>query len=93
MKYNEIIFLEADGSYTNVHLAKSKFLSTKSIGDYEELLDGYSFYRTHHSFIVNTTHMDRFIQGRSGVLIMKTGHNIPVSQRKIKEFNYLFNIN
>lgn len=86
---NDIIFLEAEGSYTNVHLRSSKIVSTKSIGEYELLLAKNSFYRTHHSFIVNIAHIEKFNKGRSGILVMKTGHMIPVSQRKMKEFSDL----
>lgn len=92
VKYKDIVFMEADGSYTNIYLAGSKVLSTKSIGEYEHLLEGYSFFRTHHSFIVNTSQVEKFNLGRSGTLIMKTGHSIPVSQRKMKEFTEKFNI-
>lgn len=86
INYEDIIFLEAEGSYTNIHLTDTKVLSTKNIGEYETLLENYSFYRTHHSFIVNTAHIEKFDKGRSGTLVMNTGHIIPVSQRKMKEF-------
>lgn len=84
--YDDILFLEAEGAYTYIHLHNSKVLSAKNIGEYEIQLEKHSFFRTHHSFIVNITHIAKFDKGRSGTITMKTGQNIPVSQRKIKEF-------
>ena len=84
--FEEIVFLEADGAYTYIHSAGAHVLSTKNIGEYEVLLPSH-FFRCHHSFIININFIKRFEKGRSGLLIMKNGHKIPVSQRKMKEFS------
>lgn len=86
INYEDIVFLEAEDSYTSIYLRDSKILSTKNIGEYEAMLMDHSFFRTHHSFIVNMAQIEKFNKGRSGILFMKTGHTIPVSQRKMKEF-------
>lgn len=84
--YDDILFLEAEGAYTYIHLHNSKILSAKNIGEYELQLDKNSFFRTHHSFIVNVLHIAKFDKGRSGTITVITGQTIPVSQRKLKEF-------
>ncbi len=86
IEFDEIVFLEADGAYTYIHSPGAHVLSTKNIGEYELLLPPY-FFRCHHSFIININYIKRFEKGRSGLLIMKNGHKIPVSQRKMKEFS------
>lgn len=86
IEFQNIIFLEAEGAYTNIYHKTGKTLSTKNIGEYEEILSDKMFYRTHHSFIVNLNNIKKFEKGRSGILILDSEHQIPVSQRKMKEF-------
>lgn len=86
IEFENISFLEAEGAYTNIYHKAGKTLSTKNIGEYEVILSGNMFYRTHHSFIVNLKNIKKFEKGRSGILVLDTEHKIPVSQRKMKEF-------
>ncbi|MCD6068613.1 MAG: two component transcriptional regulator, LytTR family [Bacteroidetes bacterium] len=83
---NDILYFEADGTYTNVVCEHKKMLSSKNIGEYEKQLDKAIFFRTHHSYIINCKKIKKFEKGRSGRLIMSNGNEIPVSQRRIKEF-------
>lgn len=86
IKFDTIVFLEADGAYTTIHTQENSIVSTKNIGEYEAILPA-MFYRCHHSFIININQIKRFTKGRSGVLIMNNGHHVAVSQRKMKEFS------
>lgn len=86
IKFDAIVFLEADGAYTTIHTQESQVVSTKNIGEYESLLPA-AFYRCHHSFIINLNQIKKFTKGRSGVLIMNNDHHVAVSQRKMKEFS------
>ncbi len=88
INFEDIIFLEADGSYTKINLIDNHILSTKNIGEYELLLPPY-FYRCHHSFVINLNQIKKFEKGRSGLLEMNSGYKVPVSQRKMKEFSEL----
>ena len=88
INFTDIIFLEADGSYTNIHMKEGKILSAKNIGEYELLLPSF-FYRCHHSFVVNLNEIKKFEKGRSGLLEMNHGFKVPVSQRKMKELSGL----
>jgi len=86
IKFDNIVFLEADGAYTTIHTQEGYVVSTKNIGEYESLLPPV-FYRCHHSFIININQIKKFTKGRSGVLIMNNDHHVAVSQRKMKEFS------
>jgi two-component system LytT family response regulator len=88
INFNDIVFLEADGSYTKINLIDTNILSTKNLGEYELLLPPY-FYRCHHSFMINLNQIKKFEKGRSGLLEMNCGYKVPVSQRKMKEFSEL----
>lgn len=80
---NEIIYIEADGSYSTFHLTRDrKIVVSKILKEYEEILDKEQFARTHQSFLVNLFEIERFDKTDGGFLVMKNGAHVPVSQRK-----------
>jgi two-component system LytT family response regulator len=87
---NDIISLEADGKYTKIVTQSGlKSLSTKNIGEFEELLNN-QFFRTHKSWIVNLDHVKKFLKTESKVLLSNET-TAEVSSRKKDEFIRLFN--
>ena len=93
IQLNEIVFLEADRSYTHVYTKTQEIISSKSIGDFFETLPQNQFFRTHHSFVVNLSHIKSIKKNRGGMILMNSGHHIPISQRKLKTFLDLFEKN
>ncbi len=88
---NDIISLEADGKYTKIVTQSGlKSLSTKNIGEFEELLNSDLFFRTHKSWIVNLNHVKKFLKTESQVLLSNET-SADVSSRKKDEFLKLFN--
>jgi len=87
---SDIIYLESDGAYTSVVTASDRFVSSKNLGYYEKVLNAAQFIRSHHSFIVNIVYIQAFQKGRSGLLILKNGDEIPVSQRRMNDFKEYF---
>jgi two-component system, LytTR family, response regulator len=80
---NEIIHLEADGNYTKFYLVNTKtILVSKTLKEYEELLDKDYFVRIHQSHIVNMVYASRFDKRNGGFLILKDNTSLPVSTRK-----------
>lgn len=49
---NEIMYLEGDKNYTWIHTKDNKYLSAKTMKEYEDVLDPEKFYRVHQSYIV-----------------------------------------
>lgn len=87
IQVNDILYCEAEGSYTKFYLVNSEpVLVSRNLRSYEELLAPAGFIRTHHSCLVNPSKIKIFDRKTdSGILILQSGHTIPVSQRK-KEF-------
>jgi len=86
--YKEIIYLQADNSYTTFFLKDGKkVVSTKSIKEYEELLPDASFMRTHQSYMVNKLYVYRYYPKES-IIHLKDGTQIPVSTRKREMVQY-----
>lgn len=83
----DILFCEATGSYTTLHLkSNDKLVTSKTLKDFEELLEAHSFYRTHHSYIINLNEIKRYIKGDGGSVLMSNAAELPVSKRKKDEF-------
>jgi len=88
---DSIIFCEADGAYTRFYLTDfRKIMVSKSIGEYEALINDPDFIRTHQSYLVNMKHVTCFDKGLSPSLITLHEHVIPVStRRKDQVISYL----
>ncbi|MEM1259683.1 MAG: LytTR family DNA-binding domain-containing protein [Bacteroidota bacterium] len=71
-----ILFVEALGNYTKVHLKDGMIISHEKISGLEILLPKDAFLRVHKSFIVSTEKIER-IQGNR---IYLKGHKIPIGQ-------------
>jgi two-component system, LytTR family, response regulator len=82
----DITRCESDGSYTMVHLKDRKLMMSKKLKDFEELLSGLSFYRTHRSHLINLNFVDRYEKRNGGYIIMKDDSSIPLSAVKKDEF-------
>ena len=88
---NEIMRCEADGGYTTFYLNDGrKIIVSKNLKEYDELLSGMNFYRTHHSHLVNINFVKSYHKREGGYLIMKNGNSVPVSIRKKDDLIRLF---
>ncbi len=83
----EIIYLEASDNYSNIYLSTNqKFLVSRTLKDFEELLPEDTFIRIHNSTIVNKYYVDRYIRGEGGQVVMRNGNVLDVSKRKKSDF-------
>jgi len=83
----DIIYLEANDNYSNIYLSTNqKFLVSRTLKDFEELLPSDIFIRIHHSSIVNKFFVDKYIRGDGGQVVMRNGNVLDVSKRKKSEF-------
>lgn len=87
IRLNDILYCEAQGSYTKFYLTNAEpIFVSRNLRSYEELLAPAGFIRTHHSCLVNPSKIKIYDRKTdSGTLILEGGHSIPVSQRK-KDF-------
>ncbi len=86
VKTKDIIRCESDGAYTTFHLLnKEKIVISKTIKEYDDLLNPFGFLRTHQSHLVNSFYIKRFDKNDGGVLVLTDNYSVPVSQRK-KDF-------
>ncbi|MBU2649912.1 MAG: LytTR family DNA-binding domain-containing protein [Bacteroidetes bacterium] len=80
---NQICCGEGEGGYTRFHIQNGKcILVSKTLGEYEELLLDYGFFRVHRSFLVNLEKVQSFEREDGGYLIMDGDLKVPVASRK-----------
>ena len=78
-----ILHCEADSNYTHVMLKDAKkVLVSRTLKEIEELLEGHSFLRIHHSHLVNLNEIVRYIRGEGGYVIMSDNTSITVSRSR-----------
>lgn len=87
LKLEEIIYCEAERSYTIFHLEGNKTLTvSKPLFDYDHLLSDTSFLRIHKSYLINLYHVKEYQRGEGGLVIMSDNAEIEVSRRKKDQF-------
>jgi two-component system, LytTR family, response regulator len=87
VKSQDIVRLEAQGSYTVFHLTdRSTILASKNIKDYEDILIGDIFFRIHNSHIVNLNAIKKYHKGRGGYIVMDDDTMIEVATRRKNDF-------
>jgi two-component system, LytTR family, response regulator len=83
----DIIYCEALDSYTKIQLIGNvHHVISKSLKEYEEMLEDKGFYRVHKSFLINVNHITKIIKGLGAAVIMSDHKNIPISNRKKNDF-------
>ena len=87
VKFNTIIYMEAQSNYTKFHLTTNSIITTsKTLKHFEEILPEELFFRIHKSFLVNMNFFKRFTKGDEQLIELITGQKLPVSIRKKDEF-------
>lgn len=86
----DIIHCQAETSYTHIFTKNDKFLVSKGIRFYEDLLKDANFFRIHNSHLVNVNHVKKYTKGKGGYVTMSDNSNINVSTRKKEDFLKLF---
>jgi two-component system LytT family response regulator len=87
LKLEEIVYCEAQRSYTFFRLVNNKsILISKPLFDYERSLTDTVFFRVHKSFLINLMHVKEYTRGEGGTVMMSNGMEIEVSRRKKEKF-------
>jgi two-component system LytT family response regulator len=87
LKLDEIIYCEAERSYTIFHLEGKKTVTvSRPLIDYDNLLKDTTFLRIHKSFLINLHHVKEYQKGEGGMVILSDNTEIEVSRRKKEQF-------
>ncbi len=88
---NDIVFCMAESGYTRISFAdKSEIMLSKTLGDVDELLSEYHFFRIHHSTLINLKHVKQYVRGEGGEVIMSNGASLQVARTRKMDFLNIF---
>jgi len=88
---NDIVYCAADGGYTRMFMAdKNEILLARTLGDVDELLGEYSFFRIHHSSLINLKQVKKYVRGDGGEVIMSNGQSLQVARTRKTDFLNVF---
>ncbi len=80
---NEILRLEAKGNYTQIEFKNGKnYLVSKTLKEYETMLNDYHFLRVHQSHLVNSNYIQSFVKKDGGYLVMDDGSCVAISRNR-----------
>ncbi|MFK7809841.1 MAG: LytR/AlgR family response regulator transcription factor [Saprospiraceae bacterium] len=83
VKIANITRCESSGNYTQFFFTdRPKLLVTKTLKEFDKLLQEHQFIRVHQSHLVNAHHIKEFVKLDGGYLIMTDGTKVAVSVRK-----------
>lgn len=82
-----ITHLEASGNCTMIYFEDgSRYLDTRTLKVYENLLDPDKFCRVHKSHIINLGKLEEYINEDGHFAVLKGGLRIPVARNRVTEF-------
>lgn len=88
----DIIRLEADSSYTKILISNKMVLVSKTLREFEFIIDFGYFFRAHRSHIINIQKIVKFDKGSSS-LKMYDEAEIPISRSNLSKFRDLLSSN
>ena len=87
IEVDDIISLQADSNYTIIHMKNmQKLVITKTLKEFEDLLDHAQFARIHKSYIVNLKYIKEYSTNDGGIVKMADGNQWSISRRQLDLF-------
>ena len=87
----DIIYCIAEGSYTRIYLPGIKeVILSRTLGNVEEILSDYNFFRIHHSTLINLRQVKKYIRGEGGEVLMSNGSCLKLSRNRKRDFLNVF---
>lgn len=80
---SDIIRCEGENNYTTFYIKNSKpVIISKTLKEYEEILEEYGFERIHQKHLINLSYLKSYVKKEGGFVIMADNVQLPISQRK-----------
>jgi len=84
---HDILYCEANSNYTEITTrGDKKYVASKTLKEYDDLLADYNFYRIHNSALVNLHAVKKYVRGDGGYVIMNNDKALDVSKRRKEGF-------
>lgn len=89
----DVIRIESGGSYSTFYVEGGKrYVVSKGLKEYEELLPEKEFFRVHKSHLINIHKIRKYVRSDGNLLEMEDGSLIEVARRKKDDFFWAMNV-
>lgn len=86
VEVHKIIRCQGEGNYSHIYFEENKhLLVAKTLVEFEDLLQEYSFVRIHKTHLVNLKHVVAYVKTDGGILQLSNGDKVAVSRRRKEE--------
>lgn len=83
----DVVYLEADGNCTQLFFVDgSKYLDTRTLAVYEQLLNPQHFFRIHKSHIINLDFLTEYVHDDGNHVLLKNGTKLAVARNRVPDF-------
>jgi two-component system, LytTR family, response regulator len=87
VKVENIVYCEASSNYTTIFMDDGKkFVVSRTLKEYEDLLEDQEFFRIHNSYLINLNALKKYVRGEGGYVVMNNDISLDVSKRKKESF-------
>jgi two-component system, LytTR family, response regulator len=86
VKITDILYCEASSNYTQIFTNEEKYLVSKTLKEYDDLLSDHNFFRIHNSYLININSIKKYVKGEGGYVILNNDTSLDVSKRKKEAF-------
>lgn len=87
-----IVRIESDGGYSTFYTCDGKkYVVSKNLKDYEDMLPEKEFFRVHKSHLINIKKVKKYIRIDGNFLEMEDGSIVEIARRKKDEFLQMMN--
>lgn len=84
---SDVVMIQGEGNYTTFHISTGKKLVvSKTLKNYQALLDEQVFVRVHKSCLINLHHLQEYDVTYEETVVLKNGLRVGVARRRRKEF-------
>jgi two-component system, LytTR family, response regulator len=86
LSIDTVVYMEAIGNYTQIYFTVGKpLLASKTLKDFEDLLQGAGFFRIHNASLVNMLFVKKYIKGDGGQVQLTNEIILDVARRRKDE--------
>lgn len=84
----QITVLHAQGNYTQLFFTDgSNLLVCKTLSNVEKMLRWHpQFIRIHRSYTINLDHVEKYVKGKGGYIVLENGQSVSVSNSRKSAF-------
>ena len=83
----DILYCSSESNYTHLSMRDGKkYTYAKTLKEVEHLLENHGFFRIHQSYLIQLSHIQRYLRDDGGYVVMADGFHIPIAKRRKEEF-------